>query len=70
MDSLSFLQKSKKQNKIAFSSLGLFSTANIVGSSIGWATTEKGSVEYSFHTTNVAWNAINLGIILPSGASL
>lgn len=40
LDSLSFLQKSKKQNRIAFTTLGIFSSANLVGSGIGWATTD------------------------------
>jgi hypothetical protein len=34
------LQKSKKQNRIAFTTLGIFSSANLVGSGIGWATTD------------------------------
>jgi hypothetical protein len=44
--------------------LGTWSTANIIASSIGWATAGNGEAKY-FHQMNVAWSAINLGLALP-----
>ena len=45
-------------------SLGSWASANIIGSGIGWATTDNQQNKY-FHQMNVFWNAINLGLAIP-----
>ena len=45
-------------------SLGSWASANIIGSGIGWATTENEEHKY-FHQMNVFWNAINIGLAIP-----
>ena len=45
-------------------SLGSWAGANIIGSGIGWATTDNEEHKY-FHQMNVFWNAINLGLAIP-----
>jgi hypothetical protein len=44
--------------------LTTWSSANIIASSIGWATAENGEAKY-FHQMNVTWSAINIGLALP-----
>ena len=45
-------------------SLGSWASANIIGSGIGWATTDNDEHKY-FHQMNVFWNAINIGLAIP-----
>ena len=45
-------------------SLGSWASANIIGSGIGWATTDNHEHKY-FHQMNVFWNAINIGLAIP-----
>ena len=45
-------------------SLGSWAGANIIGSGIGWATTDNEEHKY-FHQMNVFWNAINIGLAIP-----
>ena len=44
--------------------LTTWSSANIIASSIGWASAENGEAKY-FHQMNVMWSAINIGLALP-----
>ena len=62
------LQQFNKQrcniDKKLMLSLGSWASANIIGSGIGWATTENEEHKY-FHQMNVFWNAINIGLAIP-----
>ena len=44
--------------------LTTWSSANIIASSIGWASAGNGEAKY-FHQMNVMWSAINIGLALP-----
>jgi hypothetical protein len=57
----------KQRNKIdkkLMLTLTTWSSANIIASSIGWATAGNGEAKY-FHQMNVTWSAINIGLALP-----
>jgi hypothetical protein len=57
------LQRSKIDQRLMVT-LGSWSTINLVGSGIGWASAGEGEARY-FHQMNVMWNAVNLGLALP-----
>ena len=44
--------------------LTTWSSANLIASSIGWASAGNGEAKY-FHQMNVMWSAINIGLALP-----
>ena len=44
--------------------LTTWSSANIIASSIGWASAGNGEAKY-FHQMNVMWSGINIGLALP-----
>ena len=44
--------------------LTTWSSANIIASSIGWASAGNGEAKY-FHQMSVMWSAINIGLALP-----
>ena len=44
--------------------LTTWSSANIIASSIGWASAGNGEAKY-FHQMNVLWNTVNIGLAIP-----
>ncbi len=51
-------------NKKLMLTLTTWSSANIIASSIGWASAGNVEAKY-FHQMNVMWSAINIGLALP-----